>query len=57
MQTRAESKYKNVIITKDLTPLQRTERVGTETVHRQDSSPTHILETVHDKIGDSSPTY
>ena len=37
---------------------------GSETVHRQDSSPTRILETVHrhiwrqftDTFGDSSPT-
>ena len=39
-------------------------KVGSETVHRQDSSPTRILETVHrqnwrqftDRFEDSSPT-
>ena len=30
--------------------------MGTKTVNLQDSSPTHILETVHRQNGDSSPT-
>ena len=47
-----------------LRPLEQSSHVGTESVHRQDSSRTHIFETVHrqnwrqlaDKFEDSSPT-